>query len=78
MIDQMIDDKKTLELKMYNHYLDKRTDIMKNTQFKKEDVFGDLVGKDSISTEQLTKRNKSFKPKWFEFKYKHKFQFIQT
>ena len=28
---------------------------MKNTQFKVEDIFGDIISKDSISPEQLTK-----------------------
>ena len=30
---------------------------MKNTQFKVEDVFGDVISKDSISPEQITKLN---------------------
>ena len=30
---------------------------MKNTQFKVEDVFGDVISKDSISAEQITKLN---------------------
>ena len=28
---------------------------MKNTQFKVEDIFGDVISKDSISPEQITK-----------------------
>ena len=28
---------------------------MKKTQFKVEDIFGDIISKDSISTEQITK-----------------------
>ena len=28
---------------------------MKNTQFKVEDVFGDVIGKDTFSQEQITK-----------------------
>ena len=28
---------------------------MKNTSFRVEDVFGDLISKDSISQEQITK-----------------------
>ena len=31
---------------------------MKNTQFKVEDTFGDIICKDSISPEQITKLNK--------------------
>ena len=30
---------------------------MKNTQFKVEDVFGDVISKDNFSREQLTKPN---------------------
>ena len=30
---------------------------MKNTQFKVEDVFGDVISKDCISPEQITKLN---------------------
>ena len=30
---------------------------MKNTQFNVEDVFGDVISKDSISPEQITKLN---------------------
>ena len=56
MIDKKIDEKEANELKkIYNHYLDKRSEIMKNTSFKVEDVFGDIISKDSISPEQITK-----------------------
>ena len=30
---------------------------MKNTQLKVENVFGDLLGKDKFSPEQITERN---------------------
>ena len=30
---------------------------MKNTQFKVEDVFGDVINKDNFSQEQITKLN---------------------
>ena len=43
--------------KIYNHYLDKRKEIMKNTKFDVKDVFGDIIGKDTISPEQITKLN---------------------
>ena len=33
---------------------------MKNNKFKVEDVFGDVISKDSISPEQITKLNNSF------------------
>ena len=39
MVDQKIDEKEADESKkVYNHYIDKRSEIMKNTQFKVEDV----------------------------------------
>ena len=56
MIDKKIDKKEALELKkIYNHYLDKRKQIMDSTKFKVEDIFGDVISKDSISPEQITK-----------------------
>ena len=33
---------------------------MKNTQFKVEDVFGDVISKDNFSQEQMTKLDKFF------------------
>ena len=39
MFDKKIDEKEALELKkIYNHYIDKRSEFMKNTQFKVEDI----------------------------------------
>ena len=59
MIDKKIDEKEAMELKkIYNHYIDKRSEIMKNTSFRVEDVFGYVISKDSISPEQITKLNK--------------------
>ena len=53
-----MDEKEALELKkIYNHYLDKRKQIMDSTKFKVEDIFGDVISKDSISPEQITKLN---------------------
>ena len=58
MIDEKIDEREAQELKkIYNHYLDKRKEIMKNTRFKVEDVFGDVIGKDNFSQEQITELN---------------------
>ena len=58
MIDKKIDEKEALELKkIYNHYIDKRKEIMDSTKFKVEDIFGDVISKDSISSEQITKLN---------------------
>ena len=58
MIDKKIDEKEAQQLKqIYNHYSDKKSETMKNNQFKVEDVFTDIVPKDTISTEQITKLN---------------------
>ena len=58
MIDKKIDEKESQELKkIYNHYIDKRKEIMDSTRFIVEDIFGDVISKDSISTEQITKLN---------------------
>ena len=58
MVDLKKDKKEAQELKkIYNHYLDKRSETMKNTIFKVEDVFGDDISKDNFSQEQITKLN---------------------
>ena len=58
MIDKKADEKEALELKkIYEHYLEKRKEIMNSTKFKVEDIFGDVIRKDSISPEQITKLN---------------------
>ena len=57
MIDKKID-KEALELKeIYNHSIDKRKELMDSTKIKVEDIFGDVISKDSISPEQITKLN---------------------
>ena len=57
MIDKKIDEKEAEQLKqIYNHYVDKKSEIMKNTQLKVEDIFT-VILKDTISTEQITKLN---------------------
>ena len=57
MVDWKTDDREFNELeKIYNRYLDKITDIMKITLFKVV-VFGDTIGKESISPQQITKLN---------------------
>ena len=61
MTYKKIDEKEALELKkLYNHYIDKRKEIMDSTKFKVEDIFGDVISKDSISPEQITKLNNFF------------------
>ena len=58
MIDKKIDEKESAELKkIYKHYLDERKQFMDSTKFKVEDIFGDVISKDSISPEQITKLN---------------------
>ena len=50
VLDKKIDEKETQELKkIYKHYLDKRKEILKNTSFKVEDIFGDVISKDNFS-----------------------------
>ena len=54
------DKKEAQELKkIYYQYLDKRTDNMEKTQFKNEDGFAEILGKDTISLDQIL-RSKSF------------------
>ena len=58
MVDEKIDEKESQELKkIYNHYLDKREEIMNSTKFKVEDIFSDVISKDYISPDQITKLN---------------------
>ena len=63
LVDNKTDEKEELELKkICNKYLDERNELMKNTQFKVEDNFGDVIGKGKNSQDQL------FKPKIFQAK----------
>ena len=56
MIDKVINQKESEQLKqIYNHYVDKKSEIMKNTSFKVEDVFNDVINIDTISQEQIIK-----------------------
>ena len=56
MIDKKIDEKDLLEVKkMYDHHLDKGSEIMKNTQFKVEDISGVIIGKNKMSQDQINK-----------------------
>ena len=46
MIDKKINEKESEQLKqIYNHYIDKKSEIMKNTSFKFEDIFTDVISK---------------------------------
>ena len=58
MLDKKIDVKESIELKnTYIDSLDKRKKILKNTQIKVEDVFGDTKSNNSISPQQINKLN---------------------
>ena len=58
MIDKVINQKEADQLKqIYNHYVDKKSEIMKNTQLKVEDIFNDVINKDTISQDQIIKLN---------------------
>ena len=58
MINKKIDQKEAEQLKqIYNHYIDKRKEIMDSTKFKVEDKFIDGISNDSISPEKITKLN---------------------
>ena len=58
MVDKKIDQKEAGELKkIYNHNIDKTSEIIKNTSFKVEDIFCDVISKGFISPEQITKLN---------------------
>ena len=56
MIDKKSDQKEAEQLKqIYNHYVDKRKEIMDSTKIKVEYISGDVIIKDSVSPEQITK-----------------------
>ena len=58
MVDKKIDEKEAQELKkLYNLYIDRKSEFMKNNSFKVEDVFGDVISEDTFSQEQITKLN---------------------
>ena len=58
MVDKKIDQKEAEESKkIYNRYIDKRKEIMKNTQFEVKDVFSDVISKINFSQEQITRLN---------------------
>ena len=51
-----IDEKEAFELKkVFNHYIDKRKEIMKITSFIVGDVFTDVISNDNFSQDQITK-----------------------
>ena len=78
MIDKKIDEKEAEQLKqIYNHYVDKKSEIMKNTQFKVEGIFTDVISKDTISTEQITKLNIFFSQNDVNININIKFNFFK-
>ena len=49
MVDKKNNEKESEQLKqIHNHYVDKKSEIMKNIQFKVEDIFTDVISKDTI------------------------------
>ena len=61
MVDKKINEKEAVEFKkkIYNHYSDERKEIMNNTEFK-VDVFGNIIGQENISHEQILELHKFF------------------
>ncbi len=58
MMDKKIDEKEGEELKqIYNHHLEKKKNIMNNTRFSVEEVFGKMNVSDTINAEQIQKLN---------------------
>ena len=58
MIDKKINEIEGVKLRqILNHYINKQDEIEKSTQFKVEEVFGNIIPKDTISPEQITKLN---------------------
>ena len=61
MIDKKIDEKEGEELKkIYNHYLDKRKDIMNSTKFTVEEVFGEMRIPDFIKNSDVLEKLNTF------------------
>ena len=78
MIDRKSNEKESEQLKQFfSHYIAKKSDIMKNTQFTVEDVFTDVISKDTFSTEQTTKLNKFFSQNDVNIDIKIKFSFFK-
>ena len=58
MVDKKNHEREGIELKkIYNYYIDKRKEILNSTKFKVEDIFDDVISKDSITPEQINKLN---------------------
>ena len=58
MVDQKICEKEALvKKKIYNHNLDQRKAKRKITQINIEDIYGDIIGQDIVSRDQIMKLN---------------------
>ena len=54
MIDKYINQKEAEEIKkIFNQNFDKRKEIMKNSPFKVQDIFGDITNTDKFSQDQI-------------------------
>ena len=78
MVDKKIDQKEAEQLKqIYNNYVDKRKEIMDSTKFKVENIFGDVISKDSISPEEITNLNNFFSKNNVNININVKFSFFK-
>ena len=57
LVDKKIHGKEALEVKVFIIITLIKKEILKSTSFKVEDVFGDVISKDTFSHGQITKRN---------------------
>ena len=58
MVGERIDEKEVSEWKkICKYYIEKRKRIMDTTIFKVEDILGNVISKDILSPEQITKLN---------------------
>ena len=72
-----VDEKEALEIKkIYDDYLHKRTENMNSTNFKVEDIFGNVISNDSISPDQLIRINNFFSKNDVNININIKFNFL--
>ena len=60
LVDEIIEEKEGVELKIYDYYLNNQKKFMSETKISVEDIFGNMV-ENVISNEQLQKLNASVK-----------------
>ena len=59
---------------IYDHYLDKRKNIMKSTEISYHEITGDISGKGGITGEQITELFTFLaKMMWIFFKWRYMF-----